>query len=366
MTAEDQRVIAEPADTDLVAQTFDGLWDRYGGPRDDTWLSALWQALAAAELPWVSVPEDAGGAGGGVLDGSAVWRSIGRTACPLPVAETALAGWLLAAAGIDVPRVPLTVCQDGGDLRLARSARGVTVSGHATRVPWARHVDAVVGLVAAPEGLCVVSIPTAESAIHRSANLAGEPRDTIEVTDLLLDPTSVAAAPTWLAADTFRRRGALVRAQQMAGALSAAVTRTLAYAGEREQFGRPIGRFQAVAHLVVRAVAETCAAQAAADVAALALDRSATAAEVAAAKATAGAAATAVTAYCHQVHGAIGMTAEYPLHHWTRRLWSWRDEFGSTAWWQRAVGETMLRGGADRLWAMLSADPVAVAAGAAR
>jgi acyl-CoA dehydrogenase len=367
MTGEgnQQVLLADPADTDLLERTFDGLWARHGGPdvpaaARDTWPAALWRGLADAELPWVSVPDAAGGAGGGVTDGAAVWRSIGRTACPLPVAETALAGWLLAAAGIDVPRVPLTVFPDCRDLRLVRSAGRVTLSGHAERVPWAREVDAVVGLVTAPEGLCVVSVPSAALGVSRSANLAGEPRDTVEATGLVLAPDQVAAAPTWLDTDVFRARGALVRAQQMAGAMSAAVARTVAYSGEREQFGRPIGRFQAVAHLIVRAVAETCAARAAADVAAVALESRATAVEVAAAKAMAGEAATAVTAYCHQVHGAIGMTQEYPLHHWTRRLWSWRDEFGTTARWQRTVGEAMLRDGADRLWAMISADPIAV------
>jgi alkylation response protein AidB-like acyl-CoA dehydrogenase len=78
---------------------------------------------------------------------------------------------------------------------------------------------------------------------------------------------------------------------------------------------------------------------------------------VAAAKVVAGEAVDVVTACCHQVHGAIGMTQEYALQHWSRRLWSWRDEFGSTPYWRRRVGENMLRAGADGLWPALAADP---------
>lgn len=354
------------SDSDLLEQTFDGLWTRHGGPEvlaangAADWPATVWQGLAQAELPWVSVPEAAGGAGGTIADACAVWRSIGRTACPLPVAETALAGWLLAAAGLDVPRVPLSVFPDRGTLTLD----GRTLRGTADRVPWASDVDAVVGLVPGPSGLCVVLVPRAAFEIQRSANLAGEPRDTVEIAGHELSPDHVAAAPTWLDADAYRRRGAVVRAQQMAGAMSAAVDRTIRYASERVQFGRPIGRFQAVAHLIVRAAAEAAATRTAADVAAVALERDPTAVAAASAKALAGEAAGTVAAHCHQVHGAIGMTQEYVLHHWTRRLWSWRDEFGGTTQWRRVVGETMLHGGADGLWAMIAADPVADAGGA--
>ena len=51
------------------------------------------------------------------------------------------------------------------------------------------------------------------------------------------------------------------------------------------------------------------------------------------------------------------MTQEYPPHHWTRRLWSWRAEFGSADFWSRQVGAAVRSGGPDGLWPMVSADP---------
>jgi acyl-CoA dehydrogenase len=342
-----------------LTEVFDGLWARHGGPdvvaaaEQGSWPTGLWNALADAELPWVSVPEHAGGAGGTLADGCAVWRSAGRTACPLPVGETALAGWLLAAAGLTVPRAPLSVFPTAGTLRVS----GTTLSGLADRVPWAMEAAGVVGLVPGDDGLSVVLVAPGDVTVRRSHNMAGEPRDEVEVTGLTLDGSRLAAAPDWLSTEAFLQRGALQRAQQMVGAMSAAVARTVAYTSERSQFGRPIGRFQAVAHLAVRATAEATLAGMAAEVAALALRDRSTADEVAAAKVVAGEAVDVVTACCHQVHGAIGMTQEYPLQHFSRRLWAWRDEFGSTPYWRRRVGENMLRAGADGLWPALAADP---------
>jgi acyl-CoA dehydrogenase len=57
-----------------------------------------------------------------------------------------------------------------------------------------------------------------------------------------------------------------------------------------------------------------------------------------------------VAAACHQVHGAIGFTQEHVLHYFTRRLWSWRDEFGSEAWWNRRLGTIACSQGADAFW----------------
>ena len=71
---------------------------------------------------------------------------------------------------------------------------------------------------------------------------------------------------------------------------------------------------------------------------------------VAAAKIRAGEAAGIGAAIAHQMHGAMGFTQEHRLHYWTRRLWSWRDEFGNEAYWARRLGGAVAAAGADRLW----------------
>jgi alkylation response protein AidB-like acyl-CoA dehydrogenase len=57
----------------------------------------------------------------------------------------------------------------------------------------------------------------------------------------------------------------------------------------------------------------------------------------------------------HQVHGAMGFTREHNLHYSTRRLWSWRDEFGNETYWQSRLGREIAARGADALWPMLTA-----------
>ena len=56
----------------------------------------------------------------------------------------------------------------------------------------------------------------------------------------------------------------------------------------------------------------------------------------------------------HQVHGAMGFTREYPLQVFTRRLWTWRDDFGSETQWAEELGAMVAAGGADDYWACLT------------
>lgn len=144
--------------------------------------------------------------------------------------------------------------------------------------------------------------------------------------------------------------GAFSRTAQIAGALDAALDMTVHYANERQQFGRPLGKFQAVQQSLASFACEVAATNCAAMGAAQALDRGNATFEVAAAKLRANRAVGVGTAVAHQVHGAIGFTEEYPLHHLTRRLWQWRSDFGNDAHWSRFLGDRVIERGADSFW----------------
>jgi acyl-CoA dehydrogenase len=161
-------------------------------------------------------------------------------------------------------------------------------------------------------------------------------------------------------ASELRARFALARAVQLAAGLEQVLAWTVQYAGEREQFGRPLGKFQAVQMELAQMAGEVTAVTALVDAAVQTLD-GATAPPTrdvvlaaAAAKVRAGAAVEVVARLAHQVHGAIGFTQEYRLHHLTRRLWSWRDEAGSELTWSQVLGVGLLAQGGDGLWPALT------------
>ncbi len=307
------------------------------------WASNIWDTVASIGLPWISVPEAAGGAGGTVSDAVAVLGLAGAHAAPIPIAETGLlAGWLLATAGLDVPEGPSTVVpgQAGDDLSL----KGDALVGTARRVPWARSVEHIVALV---DGQVVsVSVDPARAQIDHAINLAGEPRDTVTFATVAVEQSAPAGPGVDI--DALRYRGALSRVALMAGALRAMADRTARYADERVQFGRAISGFQAVQALVVRCAEEAALVDLVAQVAARRADEGDARFEIAAAKLLANDAARTATRAAHQVHGAMGMTQEHSLHQLTRRLWSWRAEYGDR--WSAHLGRAVVAGGPDMLY----------------
>ena len=321
----------------------------------------LWAALAEGGFPWVSVPEQAGGVGGSVAEACAVLEQVGHHAAPVPLAETGLlGGWLLARAGLPVPaRHPVSTAR--GAVVLRRDGSGWSVSGTVTRVPWARQAARIVLLAQTCEGPAVVSVDPAATRIVPGVNLAGEPRDTVHLDDVRIDADDVSAAPPDVDAEALLRRGALSRAALIAGAAGRVLDLTLAYTRDRVQFGRPVARFPAVGAHLVRLAEHTEAARMAARAAALVVDADTPGSfvAVAAAKAVASEAAGLVAAHAHQATGAMGMTREYELGRLTRRLWSWREEYGGERVWNTRLGAFLADAGADALWPTVAGGVVA-------
>ena len=146
----------------------------------------------------------------------------------------------------------------------------------------------------------------------------------------------------------------------MAGAMGQALALSIEHVNTRQQFGRPLGKFQAVQQSLavmaceVRAV-EAGAAALAARLEAVALDPAAADFEIAAAKLRANRAVGVVTAIAHQVHGAIGFTQEYDLSQVTIPLMRWRGAHGNDAYWARRLGRQVAEFGGRGLWDALTA-----------
>ncbi|MQY09950.1 hypothetical protein SRB5_00540 [Streptomyces sp. RB5] len=283
-------------------------------------LQELWHTVAALGLPAIGIDETAGGSGGTLTDTVTWLTAAGRHAVPLPLLEHHLALWLLTASGGRAEgNAPWTIAPPGQTLTLD----GNTATGTLHDVAWGGGSECVV----VHTGTNLLVLDTGDATVTPGRDLAGQPRDT-----LTFERAGAEVRPCPVPADHLARRGAVLRAAQMAGAMAAVNELSRRYTAERRQFGRPIGTFQAVRRHLVFLAQMAVTTQLAVDRAALALDASFAAF---AAKLLADDNAAVTVRSGHQVHGAIGMTREYPLQDFTRRLNAWRGDWGT----QSALGE---------------------------
>jgi acyl-CoA dehydrogenase len=325
---------------------------------DDAWQAPAWVALEAAGLTLAWVPETQGGAGADLADGFAVLRETGRFAVALPLAETLLAGWLLARAGIASSKGPMTYgpARDGERLTLAGNG---TLSGALRSVPFAKGAEHLAVLARRESGgVAVALVDAAQTRITEGTSIGGDPLNAVSFNGAR--PSVVKDAPAGLDEQAVLLMGAAARAMQMAGALEAILDLSVAYANERIAFERAIAKFQAVQHNLARLAGEVAVAIAAAGSAADAIANAPTFGEAvfleaASAKIRVGEAAGEGAGIAHQVLGAIGFTQEHTLHRFTRRLWAWRDDFGNESFWAVKLGNLAAAKGADGLWPMLAA-----------
>ncbi|MFJ6569245.1 acyl-CoA dehydrogenase family protein [Streptomyces sp. NPDC091292] len=328
---------------------------------DKGWPTELWSTLADLGLVRLSLPERAGGSGGELADVATVLLAAGEAAAPVPLAETELAVWLLHTAGQDVPTGPLAVAAaEPASTILRTTPAGAVVTGVLPRVGWARHATHVVLLMVDQDGVeRVVTVEIDPSRLRYGTNLAGEPRDELALdTEVGREVGAVAEAPPGTR-ELLARRAAMYRAVLLAGAAERALALSVRHAGERTQFGRQIGGFQAIQQQLALAAGEVAAGRAAAEAAvrvAARTDFGGGDAEfaIACAKARTSEAAGVVARVAHQVLGAIGFTLEHPLRLATTRLWAWREEDGSDAYWNAVIGRRVLAEGADGLWPLLT------------
>jgi acyl-CoA dehydrogenase len=315
----------------------------------------LWNALDSGGLTRTWIAESFNGSGASIADGFAVLRIAGESAVSVPLAEALLGAWLLQQAQIPVPEAKLTLAPVDVRDQIELSHAG-TLSGTARRVPFARESAQLAVLAIRDRRSYVGLVDAAQVRIAEHSNVAQEARDSITLAHV----TPVALAPISIGFDELMLMGAVARAVEMAGALQRILDLSVAYANERIAFERPIGKFQAIQHSLARLAGETAAAIAASGSAADAIESatcfdSAVLLEAASAKIRVGEAATAGAAIAHQVHGAIGLSQEHALHHYTQRLWAWRDDFGNESYWAARLGALVASRGADQLWPMLAA-----------
>ncbi|MGO1500685.1 MAG: acyl-CoA dehydrogenase family protein [Marinobacter sp.] len=309
------------------------------GAEDGQYPDALWCALEEAGLLLVWVPEAVDGVGGSMGLGLSLIRQAARYALPVPLAETLVANWLLAQA-------ELASAEQTSGFALAFDAlpclENGQLKGVVEGVAFASQVSQLVVPCLQDGQLTMAVVAVDACELNEQRSLAGEPRNTVTLNGVT--PLASAAVIDGFSVELARGVAALTRAHQIAGAMERIVTLTVNYVQERNQFGRPLSRFQAIQHSVADIAGESALANAAVEQAARIVSQPGCELDdvlmaIATAKSVTGEAAGKVAQLAHQAHGAMGFSHEYALQQYSRRIWCWREEFGSEFYWNQWLGQ---------------------------
>ena len=333
---------------------------------------ALWSILAEAGLLGLAVESEQGGMGFGIAELCILMEEIGRAVVPVPVLPTLVLGgrsiaelgtdeqkqrWLapmlageavLTAALVDAaPRADGTP-----GTRARRQGNGWALEGRKLNVP-AAHLAARCLIPAASEdgvGLFLVDPESAQVTLTRSRTSTGEPLFELELrgaevdaADLLGD-TFAAGTDALEQIERLRELAMVATCALQLGVSGRALEITSSYLSEREQFGVPIGSFQAVQHRMADGYIDLSAMRWTMWRAVWKLsERIAAERDVAVAKFWAGEGGARIATACQHLHGGIGVDVDYPIHRYL--LWSKALElqFGAAAPQLAALGRSMAR-----------------------
>ncbi|WP_295523189.1 acyl-CoA dehydrogenase family protein [uncultured Pseudacidovorax sp.] len=291
--------------------------------------NALWQAVAGAGFLELMATEKDGGAGLGLAEVRPLLELLGACAMPLPVGQ-AIALRALLQPGSRPPEGIITLAP-----ALRRQADGTLM---APQLPFGLLADQVVGALEGELWLLDAGLAKREPlGLYRDSlcHLRWEPAAVRHARCLETDAT----------AQDLEAWGAALHAALLAGALGRSFDLALAFCNDRIQFGRSIGKFQAIQHQLAVMAEHVAATRIAVASAFASGERRPMLLAAAFAKARASEAAGLIAPMAHAVHGAIGVTEEYELQLHTRRLHAWRMAHGSEAHWHRVVGEALLDSG---------------------
>lgn len=318
---------------DLFADAMQQLLETHCSPatvrqiEHDSNIDALWKELEASGFLDALVDDTRGGAGLGLTEVFSIVVACGRFAVPAPMAYTMLVRGLVENR--EIPHSPITIAPS-----CSRNADG---SLQALQVPFARTAEwALITIDNEVQLLPIaasISTPAGGNGC-RDADLQwnAQPDNTIRL-DTSIDWNII---------------GATVTAALIAGALERTLEMTLTYANERVQFGKPIGKLQAIQQQLSVMAENVFSARMAAQIGFLSDTATPDALRGAVAKERTSAVAAGSAAIAHAVHGAMGFTEEYDLQLYTRRLHEWRMAFGAETFWSTRLGEAMLQSDRSR------------------
>jgi acyl-CoA dehydrogenase len=305
------------------------------------WPKELWNEIIENGLNLVLVPEALGGVGGSWFDAGILFKAIGKYQAPIPLAENIVAGHLLGLGGIPLPDDSIVTILDG-----EFSIKDNKLSGISKRTPFGSSATHGVAIINDKSSSKVILLSIPKDSISDDKNLALESRSNIDFMDVEI----LSSSEILFSSDYILKIGALMRSCQIAGGLEFLLDQSVKYANDRIQFGRPIAKFQAIQQELAVLATHVAASGVAADYASSSMDDGCEDLAIASAKSRVDDAVSIGASIAHQVHGAIGFTYEHGLHFATRRLWSWRAEYGSGSYWAKSIGQKAVASGSKNFW----------------
>lgn len=367
--SEEQLALRDAA-RDLIAHRWDTAHLRRALDQPPARLPGeLWDELVALGWVGITVAPELGGSGGDLLTATVLAEEAGRGLLAGPLLSALTATLVVDRLGHDAARAELlpdlcagtrrATCaweEPGGTwgpARLATAAAtaelptegGVRVTGTKILVPDAEGADLLIVAARGETGPVLVAVPTGEG-VEIEAMRRFDGQDMAEVRLDVTVPDDAVLATGDDALSTAYDLATLVAAADLLGVAAAVLDASVVYAGQRVQFGRPIGAFQAIAHQLADVAVDNEIARSLVLAAALAADdpesRHEAPALVSAAKAwTSQTAVTACETALH-VHGGIGFTWELDVHLWLRRARAGAVSFGDATHHQDRISTEVL------------------------
>lgn len=321
---------------ELLQQHCDAAVLRVAWESDDGRVPGLWKRLAQIGVTGLTVPEQYGGAGLGLTAVVPVLVEMGRSAMPEPLVETLVAAQVVAAAGGALADEWMPRVADGSAvLAMGPGPTGVVSAASAADLLLLADDTAVWALPGAAVGL--QPLPSMDQGV-RLSTVSWSPDDAVA----RIDPAISAAAFDW---------AGVAVAAQLVGLAEAMLDMSVRYALTREQFGRPIGSFQAIKHQLADVYVATAFARPVVNRGAWSVvrDLPTRARDASHAKHAASVAAGRAARAALQVHGGIGYTFEHELHMWLKRTWTLSALWGNERWHRERVASAVLSGQTQRV-----------------
>ena len=298
-------------------------------------IEGLWSQLAELGLVGATASESHGGLGLGAVDTVLVFEESGYVALPEPLVES-------MAVVLPVMEAFAPPAWQARWLAPVASGQALVALGFEVQplVAFAGQAD----LLLLQDGDALHAVAPADCQLRAQASVDGARR--VSLVDWTATPETVLidGQQGRAAIESARHRATIATAAQLLGVAWRLLDMTVEYVKQREQFGRPVGAFQAVQHQLVRALQALEFARPVVYAAAWSLDDEDDGRDVrvSMAKCYASEAAMDGARVALQCHGAMGYAYEYDLHLWMKRAWALASAWGNATWHRRHIADQVI------------------------